>query len=111
VDTVKGVVDNAGFEVVGAANADDALGALENRTDIRVVFVDIHMSAVIGLPSRFMTSGRVKAELRFSRSEFWIEQDLALGRTRYEADRDGLPEAVTDPKCRSWRGSNPKFPQ
>jgi CheY-like chemotaxis protein len=39
VETVEG----AGFEVIEAANADDAIRILESRTDIRVVFTDIHM--------------------------------------------------------------------
>src|ERR1700720_2206479 len=33
----------AGFEVVEAANADDAIEILESRPDITVVFTDIHM--------------------------------------------------------------------
>jgi CheY-like chemotaxis protein len=33
----------AGFEVVEAANADEAIGILEARRDITVVFTDIHM--------------------------------------------------------------------
>jgi two-component system, response regulator PdtaR len=33
----------AGFEAVEAANADEALQALENRNDVRVVFTDIDM--------------------------------------------------------------------
>jgi CheY-like chemotaxis protein len=36
-------VEEAGFEVVEAANADEAVAILENRTDIRVVFTDIDM--------------------------------------------------------------------
>jgi CheY-like chemotaxis protein len=33
----------AGFEVVEAANADEAIGILESRRDITVVFTDIQM--------------------------------------------------------------------
>jgi CheY-like chemotaxis protein len=36
-------IEEAGFEVIEAANADDAIRILENRSDIRVVFTDIHM--------------------------------------------------------------------
>jgi len=36
-------VEGAGFEVIEAANADDAIRILESRTDIRVVFTDMHM--------------------------------------------------------------------
>jgi len=37
------VIRGAGFEVLEAANADDALLILEGRGDIRVVFTDIQM--------------------------------------------------------------------
>jgi two-component system, response regulator PdtaR len=36
-------IENAGFEVIEAANADEAIEILESRSDIRVVFTDIHM--------------------------------------------------------------------
>jgi CheY-like chemotaxis protein len=37
------VIRDAGFEVVEAISADDAILILESRRDIRVVFTDIHM--------------------------------------------------------------------
>jgi CheY-like chemotaxis protein len=37
------MVEDAGFEVIEAANADEAIEILESRSDIRVVFTDIHM--------------------------------------------------------------------
>jgi two-component system, response regulator PdtaR len=37
------VIEEAGFEVVEAADADEAIVILESRRDIRVVFTDIHM--------------------------------------------------------------------
>jgi len=37
------VIREAGFEVLEAANADDAIELLEGRGDIRVVFTDIQM--------------------------------------------------------------------
>ena len=37
------VGEDAGFVVVAAANADDAVAILESRTDIRLVFTDIDM--------------------------------------------------------------------
>src|SRR6202051_3462168 len=40
-------VEAAGFEVIEAANADEAIRILENRGDIRVVFTDIHMPGSI----------------------------------------------------------------
>jgi CheY-like chemotaxis protein len=36
-------VEEAGFEVVEATNADEAIAILESRRDIRVVFTDVHM--------------------------------------------------------------------
>ena len=39
VDTIRA----AGFEVVEAKDADEAIEVLENRLDITVVFTDIHM--------------------------------------------------------------------
>ena len=37
------VIENAGFEVVQAANADDAIAILTARPNIHVVFTDIQM--------------------------------------------------------------------
>src|SRR5580704_17569998 len=37
------IAEDAGFEVIEAANADEAIEILENRSDIRIVFTDIDM--------------------------------------------------------------------
>lgn len=37
------LVNQAGYEAVGAIHADDAIRILEERTDIKVVFTDIEM--------------------------------------------------------------------
>jgi two-component system, response regulator PdtaR len=37
------IVEDAGFEVIEAATADEAIRILEKRSDIRVVFTDVHM--------------------------------------------------------------------
>ena len=37
------MIEEAGFEVVQAANADEAIAILRMRSDIRVVFTDIQM--------------------------------------------------------------------
>src|SRR3954453_7361980 len=37
------IIEDAGFEVVEAADADEAISILESRGDIRVVFTDIKM--------------------------------------------------------------------
>ncbi len=42
MDAVEMIAD-AGFEAVEAANADQAIGILESRRDITVVFTDIQM--------------------------------------------------------------------
>jgi CheY-like chemotaxis protein len=41
--TAVGMVEEAGFEVLEAANADEAILLLEARRDITVVFTDIEM--------------------------------------------------------------------
>ena len=37
------MVERAGFEAVEASSIEDAIGILERRTDIRVVFIDLDM--------------------------------------------------------------------
>ena len=41
------LVATAGFDGVGAANADEAIGILEARADIRLVFTDVEMPGTI----------------------------------------------------------------
>jgi CheY-like chemotaxis protein len=36
-------VEKAGFDVIEAENADEAIALLEERTDIYLIFTDIHM--------------------------------------------------------------------
>jgi CheY-like chemotaxis protein len=38
------MIEDAGYRVVEACNADEAIGILERQSDIRVVFTDINMS-------------------------------------------------------------------
>jgi CheY-like chemotaxis protein len=53
------MLEDAGFEVVEASNAHDALGILENRNDIRAVFTDINMPGTLdGLRLARMVRGR-----------------------------------------------------
>jgi DNA-binding NtrC family response regulator len=40
-------IKDAGFEVIEAANADEAIRVLEDRSDVQVVFTDIHMPGSI----------------------------------------------------------------
>jgi len=37
------MIEDAGFEVLEAADADEAMLILESRSDVRIVFTDIHM--------------------------------------------------------------------
>jgi len=37
------MVEEAGFEVIAASDADEAIRILESRNDIRAVFTDVHM--------------------------------------------------------------------
>ena len=37
------VAEESGFEVLSATTADEAIGILESRSDIRLVFTDVHM--------------------------------------------------------------------
>jgi CheY-like chemotaxis protein len=41
------MLEDAGFEVVEASNAHEAVGLLENRNDIRAVFTDINMPGTL----------------------------------------------------------------
>jgi CheY-like chemotaxis protein len=42
-----GMVEDAGFEAIEAANADEAIAILESRTDITILFTDINMPGSI----------------------------------------------------------------
>jgi two-component system, response regulator PdtaR len=70
------IVEDAGFDVIEAASADEALAVLEKRKDVRVVFTDVQMPGCMdGLklahvirrrwpPVRIIaTSGRAKLHL------------------------------------------------
>ena len=41
------IVEEAGFEAVGAPNANEAIRILESRTDIKAVFTDVQMPGSI----------------------------------------------------------------
>jgi len=40
-------INEAGFEAIEAATADEAIEILEHRSDIRIVFTDVHMPGSI----------------------------------------------------------------
>ncbi|WP_426610564.1 response regulator [Bradyrhizobium sp. McL0616] len=55
VDTIS----EAGFEVIEARNADEAIAVLERRTDIHLIFTDIHMpGSMDGLKLAHFVRGR-----------------------------------------------------
>jgi hypothetical protein len=37
------IAENGGFEALSAASADEAIGILESRSDVRLVFTDVNM--------------------------------------------------------------------
>jgi DNA-binding NtrC family response regulator len=41
------IINDAGFEAIQAASADEAIEILECRSDIRIVFTDVHMPGSI----------------------------------------------------------------
>ena len=43
----ESIVEDAGFCPVSAANADEAIAILENRSDVAIVFADIQMPGTI----------------------------------------------------------------
>jgi CheY-like chemotaxis protein len=75
-------IEEAGFEVIEAANADEAIRILESRSDIRVVFTDIHMpGSMDGLKLAHAVRNRwppIKIIVTSGRSQV-SEQDLPEG--------------------------------
>jgi len=52
-------IESAGFEVIEAADADKAIGILEQRSDIRLIFTDIHMpGSMDGIKLAHFVKGR-----------------------------------------------------
>jgi CheY-like chemotaxis protein len=71
----------AGFEVVEAANADEAIEVLESRTDITVVFTDIQMpGSMDGLKLARAVRGR------------WPPIKIVATSGRLHLDETDLPE-------------------
>jgi CheY-like chemotaxis protein len=53
------MIEEAGFDVIEAANADDAIALLETRSDIEVIFTDIDMpGSMDGLKLAHAVRGR-----------------------------------------------------
>jgi CheY-like chemotaxis protein len=45
--TALAMIEESGFEAIAASNADEAIRALETRSDIRAVFTDVQMPGQI----------------------------------------------------------------
>src|ERR1700724_2409764 len=79
---VAQTIEDAGFEVIEAASADEAIRILEFRSDIRVVFTDIHMpGSMDGLKLAHAVRNRwppIKIIVTSGR-ELIAEQDLPEG--------------------------------
>ena len=74
------LAQDAGFDVEEAANADEALAILEQRTDIRIVFSDIDMpGSMDGLKLASAIRGR------------WPPIDLIVTSGIYKRDEVTLP--------------------
>lgn len=75
------ILEEAGFEVIEAPNADEAVSFLESRKDIRIVFTDIDMPGSIdGL--------RLAKAIR----ERWPPIELILTSGKYDLPNIWLPE-------------------
>ncbi|MET0744876.1 MAG: response regulator [Microvirga sp.] len=74
------MVEDAGFEAVEAADAIEAIGILEARPDIRLVFTDIDMP-------RGMDGIRLAAAIR----DRWPPIKIILTSGKYSEDQASLP--------------------
>ena len=74
------MIEEAGFDVVEAGNADDAIRLLETRKDIRIVFTDIEMPGS-------MDGLRLARAIR----DRWPPIELIVTSGRHRIDFDELP--------------------
>lgn len=95
-------VEDAGFEVIEAANADEAIRILESRSDVRVVFTDLHMpGSMDGLKLAHAVRSRwppIKIIVTSGR-ETVAEQDLPAGGRFFAKPYD--PGEIKD-ALRAW---------
>jgi CheY-like chemotaxis protein len=70
------MIADAGFDAVEAGNADEAIAILEARSDIHVVFTDIHMAGSMdGLKLAHFVRGRWPPIKIIATSGHYILQD------------------------------------
>jgi CheY-like chemotaxis protein len=75
------MIDDAGFDVVGAGNADEAIAILEARPDIHVIFTDIQMpGSMDGLKLARFVRGR------------WPPIQIVATSGFVNVEKDDLPE-------------------
>jgi DNA-binding NtrC family response regulator len=74
------VVEEAGFQPVYAANAEEAVRILERRTDIRIVFTDVDMPGA-------MDGVRLAAAIR----DRWPPIEIIVVSGHHTVDLDDLP--------------------
>jgi CheY-like chemotaxis protein len=96
------IIEAAGFEVIEAASADEAIRILECRSDIRVMFTDIHMpGSMDGLKLAHAVRNRwppIKIIVTSGR-DLTMEQDLPEGGRFFAKPYD--PIAITA-ALRAW---------
>ena len=96
------MIEEAGFLVIEAANADEAIRILESRTDIRAVFTDINMpGSMDGLKLAHAVRNRwppIKIIVTSGRDRL-TEQDLPEGGRFFAKPYD--PIEITD-TLRQW---------
>jgi CheY-like chemotaxis protein len=73
-------IESAGFEVLAAANADEAIALLKTRADIRVVFTDVDMPGT-------MDGLKLARAIR----ERWPPVELIVTSGHVEVPNDMLP--------------------
>ncbi len=83
MDTAS-IIEEAGFEAIEAATADEAIILLEARADIKVVFTDIEMpGSMNGL------------KLAFTVRDRWPPVLIIIASGRLRPNPDEMPPAVT----------------
>jgi len=81
---VASMIEDGGFEVIEAANADEAIVYLETRPDITVVFTDIEMpGSMNGL------------KLAFAVRDRWPPVAIIIASGRIRPQPDEMPTEVT----------------
>ncbi|MES2292698.1 MAG: response regulator [Pseudomonadota bacterium] len=78
------LADEAGFEALEAANADEAILLLESRQDIRLIFTDIDM------PAGSMNGLKLAAAVR----RRWPPIEIIVVSGHYQARLEDLPDGA-----------------